>query len=196
MNTLEASKYILHKHQDITPLKLQKLLYYLKVWSVVSSQYTIEGNFYKWKHGPVNKEAYDSYKKYGSNSLPKVMDAPVVAQTDQQQVIDFVLDCYAPYDAITLSAMSHEDDPWKKTSANTAISEESLLHYYSKMPFAKNFPFSSENKFFPLQTDLHYAFIFDMTEQDILLFNKFSSYKEYKDTISTVQKEIKTNFVF
>ena len=56
----ELPHYILATYADykITPLKLQKLLYYAKVWGIVAGEELYQGEFKKWTHGPVNTEVY------------------------------------------------------------------------------------------------------------------------------------------
>ncbi len=52
MNALVLSHYIIHKYDDITSMKLQKLLYYLKVWGLVSDTFTVDTEFEKWTYRP------------------------------------------------------------------------------------------------------------------------------------------------
>jgi uncharacterized phage-associated protein len=52
--------------------------------------------------------------------------------------IDFIMDSYNPFSAFDLSDTTHFEDPWKLTPLDTKISEEIVISYYSKLPFAKN----------------------------------------------------------
>ena len=180
MNALSLSHYIIHKYNDITPMKLQKLLYYLKVWGIVSDAFTVDTEFEKWAYGPVSNEIYLAYKKYKSAVIPKETVLPVKLPAGLQPSIDFVLDCYAVYSAVTLSAMTHQEKPWKKTPANQVITEKQMLKYYSKQPFAKNFPFDPKKPFYPPQTDMQSAYIFDMDSKEAENMLMYSSYEEYQ----------------
>lgn len=55
----------------ITPLKLQKLLYYAQAWSLV---FRGKALFYEdieaWVHGPVIPLVYQRYKHHGYNLIP------------------------------------------------------------------------------------------------------------------------------
>jgi uncharacterized phage-associated protein len=188
MTIAKASQYILTHYKNISPLKLQKLLYYLKVWGIVSSEYSIEGDFVKWTYGPVNEVVYNAYKQYGDKVIPTIEQNGITLPAHQEEVIKFVLDCYLPYDAITLSAMTHEDEPWKNTSLKKVIPEKAIALFYSKTPFAKNFPFNPEKTFYPVQSDLHYAFIFDMTKKEGAQFSSYKSYNDYAAKIK-IQKQ-------
>lgn len=69
MKITHAAYYIIENYHSIqggiTPLKLQKLLYYLKVWGIVSGKELLEsGQFKAWKNGPVNSYVYHQYNMY------------------------------------------------------------------------------------------------------------------------------------
>lgn len=180
MNAINLSYYIIKNYDGVTPLKLQKLLDHLKVWGLVSSEFSVDTQFEKWAYGPVSNEVYQQFKQYSSAVIPKSIVPQVKLPSEIKQTVNFVLDCYAVYDAITLSAMTHQEKPWKKTPVNSVISENKILKYYSKLPFAKNFPFNPYKPFYPLQTDMHYAYIFDMDKEEAISVSEYPSYIAYK----------------
>jgi uncharacterized phage-associated protein len=175
-------------------MKLQKLLYYLKVWGLVSDAFTVDTEFKKWSYGPVSNEIYQAYKQYSSAVIPKAAVLPVKLPTGLKPSIDFVLDCYAVYSAVTLSAMTHQEKPWKKTPVNAVITEKQMMKYYSKQPFAKNFPFDPKKPFYPLQTDMHSAYIFDMNSEEAENTLMYYSYEEYQKYQLKAQKSISKIF--
>jgi len=179
MKILTLSYYIINHVKSVDPLKLQKLLYYTKVWGLVSGARIVHEPFEKWAYGPVNPEVYAKFKGYGNSVIPKSNVPDAKAPKDEKELIDFILACYSPFDAVTLSALTHQDIPWQETPKNHVISESSILKYYSKSPFAKNFPFDENKPFYPVETDFHYAFIFDMEEKTAKSL-PFFSFKEYK----------------
>lgn len=192
-NTLNAAYYILTKYKDTTPLKLQKLLYYLKVWGLVAGENLVDGKFKKWDHGPVNPEVYHKFKEFKGSPivLPKNLESKAPFGQKQKAVADFILDCYAQYPAVTLSAMTHSDEPWIKTAKDKTISDKSIKNYYSKLPFANNFPFNPDKKpFYPVLTDTHYAYIFDMNSKDAALAQVYPSYEVYKAMQKTASEEL------
>ncbi|MBW7888202.1 MAG: DUF4065 domain-containing protein [Bacteroidetes bacterium] len=192
MKPIETAHYILQHYSNISPMKLQKLLYYVKVWGIVSKEYTFNGTFEKWKHGPVNNEVYQEFKKFGSKNISINFSQPDSLNINKKELIDLILELYTPYTALTLSAMTHQDAPWQETRLNSVITDKSIYSYYSKLPFAKNFPFDPEKLFYPVQSDLHYAFIFDMNAGDADAASVFPSYNEYKQYITTARDKVKT----
>ncbi len=185
MKALELSKYIVQNYHDasfdgITPLKLQKLLYYVHVWGIVSENKILTDNFCKWKHGPVNDEVYKSYKNYGDSKISPSQNVTLPDfSTNEKDFVDFVISNYVKFSAITLSAMTHQDKPWQETSTNSYISESSIKSFYSSLLFAKNFPIDENKPFYPVETDLHYSFVLDfLTSQHDEPFY-YKSYKEY-----------------
>lgn len=183
MNIQAIACYILKKFSKksidgITPLKLQKLLYYNKVWGLVSGSPLIVENFEKWKYGPVNHSIYNKYKKFKNNPIPHPCEE--TPEPNNEELIDFITENYIEIDAITLSAMTHKEDPWANTPLNSIISDESIMSYYSTQTFANNFPVDSEKPFYPILVDLNHAYIFDMSPKDSIISTVFQSYSEFK----------------
>jgi len=192
-NTLNVAYYVVSKYDDITPLKLQKLLYYLKVWGLIAGKNLFDGNFEKWPHGPVNARVYHKFKEFQSEpiTLPPWLKFNDPFKGEEKVTADFILDCYAQYSGGTLSAMSHADLPWRNTQTGKMISEKIMRSFYSCLLFAKNFPFDAENKpFYPVPTDTHYAFAFDMNQKDAVIAQVFPSFKEYKAMQEATSREL------
>mgnify|MGYP006901806588 CR=1 FL=1 len=53
----------------ITPLKLQRLLWYVKVWGIVAGVPLYEGEFHRERNGPINLEVYEKYKSFRNNKI-------------------------------------------------------------------------------------------------------------------------------
>ena len=202
MNMLiyDFAEYVIGFHQgksfSVSPMKLQKLLYYLKVWSLVDGQPLFNESFEKWEYGPVNRAIYNKYKHLGSQPIPQENKQHISIETDKRILTDFILDCYAPINAISLSMLTHNEPPWKDTLKDAIIKDESILAFYSKQPFAGNFPLDIEHKpFYPVMTDLNYAFLTDMSKSTAKKLMVYPSFKEYKERIAAIQsdKEILTN---
>ncbi len=192
-NTLNVANYIISKYSGVTHLKLQKLLYYLKAWGLVAGESLVSGEFMKWARGPVNPDVYNAFKKFKGEviTLSKGQSAKSPCVGEQKVLADFILDCYAQYSAVALSAMTHFDEPWINAEKNQTISESSIKSYYSQLPFAKNFPLDPEKKpFHPVLTDTHYAYIFDMNAKDAKAAQVYPSYNFYKAKQETASKEL------
>ncbi len=192
--------YILQKFQNsssqITPIKLQKLLYYVKVWSLIANNSLIEEDFYKWDHGPVNIDIYNKYKHLNSKPIPKPKKQ-ITFSDNINELINFIVENYIDLDAITLSQLTHFEEPWQKTEHNKPIKEDLIKAYYSKLPFAKNFPLNKNKPYYPILTPMDYSFIFDYSDQDNNLLNNnyfFKNYKEYKKQKETLKNQLKVIF--
>lgn len=201
MKILDLAYYLINNYTDkspdgITPLKLQKLLYYIYVWNIVEDKKILETEFLKWEHGPVNKLIYDNFKKYGKNQIPSNEYPEVEISQEGKNFIDFIAANYAQFSAITLSAMTHQDAPWKETKKDEQISTESIKSFYSKLNFAKNFPIDYEKPFYPVETDSHYSFILDFSKEDEAHNSSYKSYKHYSDLVKKVQNESKESLKF
>lgn len=179
----------------ITPLKLQKLLYYTKVWGLVSGKLSVGGQFKAWKNGPVNGYIYHKFKEYGDQPIPVENKAGPVSPT-KKKMIDFILESYVYFDAITLSAMSHEEDPWEKTPKDEVISNQLIKEFYSHQPFAKNFPLDEDKPYYPVYTDFMYSFIIDFQEDDEAKELVFDSFEEYKQLMKQSKEELKKQLAF
>jgi len=194
---LDIAIYITQYHVDkpysVTPMKLQKLLYYLKVWGLISGILYVPDKFEKWDYGPVNKEVYHRYKSYGKDPIPPDKVYQLKFGKAVKQFIDFILDCYSPLNAISLSLLTHSESPWVKTKKNYTISDQIIKSYYKTLPFAKNFPLDLENNpFYPVLTDLDYAFTTDMKSgrtESIMVYPSFKEYKkQFVDSYATIEK--------
>jgi uncharacterized phage-associated protein len=184
MKIINLSYYIINNFSKnspggITPLKLQKLLYYIYVWGIVSKCKISDTHFEKWTFGPVNSEVYYHFKKYGKDAIPKDKSQQFKLSKSKKSFVEFVVNNYIKYDAITLSAMTHKDVPWLETVQNSTIPEKEIKKFYSKLNFAKNFPIGESKYFYPVETDLHYAYILDMPSNVSKKIVYFDSYKEY-----------------
>lgn len=193
MDVVALSEYIVHQFSrqspdGITPMKLQKLLYYIKVWTLVAGHQFVQATFEHWDHGPVDRQVYNHYKSYKSNTIaPSNFNDPNISEVEKK-LVDFIVENYISFDAFTLSVMTHTEEPWKKTQKNELISDELIISYYSKQRFAKNFqPFDlSNNLFYPLE---NYSFVIDMAEQDAQEITEYPSYEKYKNALRDAEQD-------
>ena len=192
------TQYYDGKPYPVTPMKLQKLLYYIKAWGLVSGDLYIPDNFKKWEYGPVNTKVYHSYKDFANSPIPPTENGQYDFSESEKQFIDFILDCYSPLNAISLSTMTHSEDPWIETIKNKTISEDKIKSYYSGLSFAKNFPIDLHNKpFHPILTLLDYSFTTDMISgktEDIMVYPSFMEYKKQFENSYTTFPQIQNAF--
>ncbi len=193
LNAEQIAEYILTHYSDkkITPMKLQKLVYYVKVWALVAGFPDVDASFQAWKYGPVNVELYEAYKQFGNQVIP----APSVGRVFEQAVnkqLNFILDNYAGYSAFELSVMTHSESPWLDARLMQVISDQKIYDFYSQQPFAKNFEGQDRIGFFPVQSESWHAFVMDMDESDSAEFEQFNSYDTYRANKKQAEAEFST----
>jgi len=181
----DLASYIIQKlNGEITPLKLQKLLYYFYAWSLVANHKLSDCTFYAWKLGPVEQDIYHKYKEYKQSTIPVCSEKKSLNELDKQ-LIDFITDSYKPYSAFDLSTTTHTEKPWKKTTKDLVITDELMVAFYKNEPFAKNFPLGINKTYIAPNTNSTKSFSFDMNEVYVPEFNSIDDYLAFIETHSS-----------
>jgi uncharacterized phage-associated protein len=111
---------------DVTPLKVQKLVYNMQGWHLATTGVPAVGEqFEAWPKGPVLSSLYHVFKKYRWNRITELAEdiepatgevkALIVATSDEQfySIFNAVWNRYKGYDGIQLSALTHAPGtPW------------------------------------------------------------------------------------
>ena len=190
MSPVHLAQYLVnqfgHVPGGVTPLKVQKLLYYVKAWSLVDGHDLVDGRFVKMTHGPVNWDVYHHFKGHGSAPLQPVTLGPSQTPTgDAKAFTDFIGNSYARFPAVVLSKMTHDEEPWRTTPMRKVISKRKMQAYYAAQPFAQNLPFDPVGKpYIPVQSDMGRAFTLDMSPADAQRASVYASYQDYLDRIT------------
>ncbi len=96
----------------ITPLKLQKLLYYAQGWYLaINKRPLFNEEFQAWAHGPANPAIYNKYKIYGYNSIDLPKAYPKISQ-DNLDFLYTIWNTYGIYDGKYLEDLTHKEKPW------------------------------------------------------------------------------------
>ena len=117
----------------ITPLELQKLLYYVDGISL--SVYEIpafSNNFLAWEYGPVVQEIYDKYKNYGKEEII-LEKTNIKISRGLRAIIRKVIEGYGQFTGGQLIELTHEETPWKTTVKNDVINKEKIKNYFKKI---------------------------------------------------------------
>lgn len=198
ITSLALADFILasYPNKDITPMKLQKLAYYTKVWTLVAGKPVVNADFQRWEFGPVNLEIYHMYKEFGGGVISSTPVVKPKMPEPQEVLCTFILDNYVNYSAFALSSMTHNEDPWAKTAKNAIICDSLIVDYYSKLPFAKNFQKASYHKgsFHLLQDNAWHSFTLDMTPDEATAFESYPSFNEYVEQSQKAENEFQEFF--
>lgn len=113
---------------DITPMKLQKLIYYSHGWYLAFLEMPlIKEEIQAWKYGPVIQDIYSEFKDCGMAQIDRLateisfengdleLFRPIVDDTDEDaiKILSEVLRVYGKFTSVQLSNMTHSDGtPW------------------------------------------------------------------------------------
>jgi uncharacterized phage-associated protein len=106
---------------DLTPMKLQKLLYYSQgFFLAVESRKLFDSKVEAWEHGPVVRDVYTAYKDLRPNESNYIVQPHPGGNPDdltepERVLVDDVLDVYGELSANRLRNMTHDEPPWKET---------------------------------------------------------------------------------
>lgn len=131
--------------QEMSPKKLQKMLYYAQAWTVTLlndsneeiKNYLFDDKFEAWVHGPVIPSVYQEYKSYGYEKIPMVNEEFKFTQ-EIEDVLNQVLDVYGHYNGNELENITHQEKPWASARkdyhpleiCNNVITKKSMYDYY------------------------------------------------------------------
>lgn len=112
--------------QSISPMKLQKLVYYAHGWySGYTAQPLINEPVEAWPYGPVISSLYHEFKRFGSGAINTkafeydalgVREAATPSDPDVRRFLQNIFNSYGQFSGIKLSEMTHASGtPWDTT---------------------------------------------------------------------------------
>jgi uncharacterized phage-associated protein len=140
---------------SISPLKLQKLLYYIQCWHIVKfdKDPLFEILPEAWVNGPVYRPIYDRHKstffrnenftnRFNEETLSKELEKKkenLNISTEKIQLIYSVLNAYSILSDEKLVLMTHSEEPWNEAReglspierSTTKISVDTIFNYYT-----------------------------------------------------------------
>jgi uncharacterized phage-associated protein len=120
-------RYLLYKCEEITPLALQKILYYVQgFYYAFEGQFLFDEDCEAWAHGPVYRDTYDKYSEYCYSPIEKleVFDESVLTATEKT-ILDSVIKNFCCYSGKTLERFTHLEEPWRKTRGSLIMNAPS-----------------------------------------------------------------------
>lgn len=130
-SALDIALYFLYQvdreaGDTISALKLQKLVYYAQVWSMVlRNQPLFTQPIEAWKHGPVVRELWETYKDYRHEAIRTPTAEPPSFSLGELEVLDFVWVRYGELSAHQLRTLTHSEPPWQDTRDGLSADEAS-----------------------------------------------------------------------
>jgi uncharacterized phage-associated protein len=146
VNVLDLAEYLLcldkektnidgESTSDITPLKMQKLLYYCQGYSLgLFGEPLYEDAIEAWDHGPVIPVVYQRYKGFKGNCIPFVDSEPDIDER-AKKIARLVLEDKGRFTPWALRDMTHSEKPWAHTyreiGRNAQIKESLIRDSFS-----------------------------------------------------------------
>lgn len=141
---LRVIAYIFEKLEEVTPLMLQKLLYFVQgIYSALYGKPIFEEDCRAWIHGPVYPEVYDLFRDFKYNPIDDarfaLLEGVVDTLTDdEKQVIDLVVNTFGMYGGKVLEKITHNETPWVEARkgygdsipSSEILPKERIMKYY------------------------------------------------------------------
>ena len=123
------------EEDPISNLKLQKLVYYAQGYHLAMFDKALFPEVIEaWGHGPVVRDLYREYKKYGGGPIPKAEDFDInVLGEDTRKFLNEVYAARGQFTAWRLRQMTHAEAPWANSyepGLNHEITHEKLARYF------------------------------------------------------------------
>lgn len=116
--------------EGITHLKLQKLVYFAQVVSVVLNKKPLfDEEIQAWKYGPVIESVYQVFQAAGREPIPT--DENFNVDADTEKFLKEIWKAFGKYSASELVSLSHSK-PWQKArDAGTTIDIGEIKAHYA-----------------------------------------------------------------
>jgi len=116
--------YFAQEHGDvITPLKLQKMVYYADAWYMALNDGAelVPERFEAWVHGPVARDLYVRFADYKWQPIT----AEIVLPDLPANIVEHLNEIYhvfGGYTAYELEQLTHQEQPWISARGDLAVS--------------------------------------------------------------------------
>lgn len=141
--------YLLKNSSDITPLALQKLLYYSQgFFKAFTGEYLFHDDCEAWVHGPVYREVYHGYKAYGYNPIEErgYKYADIALTEVEKEILDSIIRNFGCYSGKMLEDMTHTEAPWCNTrlglkddeNSDRIIQKDLMARYFNDVKLKHN----------------------------------------------------------
>lgn len=138
---------IFEELEEVTPLMLQKLLYFIQgIYSALYGKYMFDEDCRAWVHGPVYPEVYTLFRDFKYNPIDDVRFGLLKGTEDvltekEREVIDRVVNTFGIYGGKVLERITHNEEPWKCARkgyggcvpSSELVSKDSIRIYYENV---------------------------------------------------------------
>lgn len=128
LNAYYVINYFNEKKVEVSHLKLQKLMYFLEAiyMTINDTDELFDSEFYAWNYGPVSRQLYDRFKKYGSFSISLLPEEIKLSQKCNyiKEYVDILFNLFGTMSSADLVTLTHVNgSPWFKIAQCNNINE-------------------------------------------------------------------------
>jgi len=130
---LDIAKYVIFlssrepeagRLSSVTPLQLQKLLYYIQGWSLAHrGRPAFEETIKAWKDGPAVPEVWRAFKHRGRRRIEAARGSDEILPAEDANFVLGVWERYKRHSAGELWRMTHREPPWRATRAEAGVDD-------------------------------------------------------------------------
>ena len=109
------SEYIINIGNEITPLSLQKILYYAQgFYNAFFGRFLFNDDCEAWTHGPVYVSIYEKYKEFKYSNIIVNIDYDIedIISDEKKELLQAIVKYFGYYNGKALEKMSHYETPW------------------------------------------------------------------------------------
>ena len=139
-----AVRYLLIQTSEITPLALQKLLYFAQGFrKAFVDTFIFKEDCEAWVHGPVYRNVYEKYRSFGYNPIEKkeLSDNIFNLSEDEKELLDHIVLYFGCYSGKVLESMTHSEEPWRAArrglkdweSSDRIIKKEEISSHFNSI---------------------------------------------------------------
>ena len=144
---LAVIAYIFSALHEVTPLTLQKLLYYIQGnYAAIYDKPLFDAPCEAWVHGPVYRNVYNLFRDFKYNPIDDDRFVPLKERAlpltpEAKEVVDRVLDTFGMYSGKVLESITHKEMPWLEArkgflpdeTSHAEISLDAMKAYFKKV---------------------------------------------------------------
>lgn len=141
-----VTRYFLNRACDITPMALQKLLYYAQAFfKPIFGTELFCDRCQAWTFGPVYPDVYYKYRGYGYDPIEKPLQnsSEDVGKLTTREIefLDSIITAFGCYSGKTLSRITHAERPWilargdllPGDRSTTELNKDVIYDYFSEV---------------------------------------------------------------
>lgn len=130
---LSTISYIFEETIELTPLALQKILYFIQeIYMTLYDIPLFKEDCYAWVHGPVYENVYNLFKEFKYNPIDDnrfiiLKNRFEVLSNEEKDIINLVLNSFGNYSGKVLEQITHKETPWVESRKGYSLLERSNI---------------------------------------------------------------------